>query len=286
MKDHTWVDRDLYPFRSKYFETENGNLHYLDEGVGETILFVHGTPTWSFLYRHFIKDLSKEYRCIAIDHLGFGLSDKPVLFDGKPESHSKNLLVFIEQLNLTNITLFVHDFGGPIGLGTAIQIPERIKRIVMFNTWLWETESDPNAKKVGRIVNSWLGRFLYLQLNFSPKVLLKQGFVDRARLNSRIHEHYLMPFPNKRSRHGLLKIAQSLIGSSNWYQAQWECLDALTEKPWLVLWGTEDTFITTDHLSKWRSRLSNVQFHEFDCGHFVQEEKPKESMQILRDFLT
>jgi len=111
-----WLDTKEYPFSSNYLETQWGKIHYLDEGKGETILFVHGTPTWSFLYRNYIKELSKNYRCIALDHLGFGLSDKPKNFPGTPQLHSENLKALIDALQLKDITLVVHDFGGPIGL--------------------------------------------------------------------------------------------------------------------------------------------------------------------------
>lgn len=285
MKTNNWVNKSLYPFKSNYFKTQHGNMHYVDEGSGETLLFIHGTPTWSFLYRDFIKEFSKTHRCIAIDHLGFGLSEKPIEFDGKPESHAANLTAFIEKLDLKNITLVVHDFGGPIGLGAAIQTHNRIKQIVMFNTWLWETASNPASKKIDKVVNSWLGRFMYLNLNFSPKMLLKQGFSDKKKLTKQLHQQYIKPFPTKQSRYGLLRIGQALVGSSDWYQQQWEQLHLLESKPWLVLWGNKDAFITTEHLSRWKKRLPNAQFHELGCGHFVQEEKAQEAISILEKFL-
>ena len=75
--ENAWVDRDAYPFRSRWLELPEGKLHYIDEGEGELVLFVHGTPTWSFEYRHLVRALSSGHRCIAVDHLGFGLSDRP-----------------------------------------------------------------------------------------------------------------------------------------------------------------------------------------------------------------
>ena len=78
MTDLSWLNRDEYPFASHYFQTAAGRLHYVDEGQGAPIVMVHGNPTWSFLYRHLIKQLRTDYRCVAVDHLGFGLSDKPI----------------------------------------------------------------------------------------------------------------------------------------------------------------------------------------------------------------
>lgn len=278
-------DTNLYPFDHHYFEVEAGRMHYVDEGDGPVMLFVHGTPTWSFLYREHIRELSKNYRCIAIDHLGFGLSDKPTEFQGTPQNHARNLAAFIQHLNLTDITLVVHDFGGPIGLGAALQDPDRIQRVVLFNSWLWATENDQDAQKIDKLINSGMGKFLYFNLNFSPKVLLKKGFADKKNLPKSIHKQYLLPFPNKASRNGLYQIAQALVSSSDWYEQQWQQLDKLEKKDWLILWGTEDTFISEEYLGKWTERLPEAHVVKWDCGHFVQEERTNESIEAIRGFV-
>ncbi|MDX1641539.1 MAG: alpha/beta fold hydrolase [Balneolaceae bacterium] len=280
-----WIDTNEYPFEHKFIELERGNMHYIDEGRGNTILFVHGTPTWSFLYRNFIKNLSPQYRTIAVDHIGFGLSDKPSEFSGHPRDHAGNLSEFIKKKDLKNITLVVHDFGGPIGVAAALTHPNRIKQVVLFNSWLWETESNSEAQKADKIINSFLGRFLYLRLNFSPRVLLKKGYSNKMNLSKRIHKQYINPFPNKRSRFALYRIAQALVGASDWYQRQWEQLSVLENKPWLILWGTEDDFFKTDSLKKWKQRLPDAHVRRFNCGHFVQEEKTKEAVSEIREFV-
>ena len=278
-------DTALYPSRSRFVQLAAGNMHYVDEGAGEVILFVHGTPAWSFLYRRHIAALSKKYRCIAIDHLGFGLSEKPTDFPGTPQAHAHNLSEFIQKLALKNMIWEVNDFGAPIGLVCAIEHARRSKRMVLFNTWLWETQSNPAAQKVDKIIRSALGRFLYLNLNFSPRVLLKQGFSDKKKLSKKLHRQYLLPFPRKSTRHSLLRLAQSLTGSSNWYQEQREKLGALDKKPWLILWGMKDKFLTPDYLEKWTSRLPGAAVHTWDCGHFVQEECPAESIGAIEAFM-
>lgn len=280
-----WVNRTEYPFEHKYLELESGIMHYVDEGEGEVILFVHGTPTWSFLYRDFIKNLSRDYRTIAIDHIGFGLSEKPADFDGRPQNHAKNLSEFIQRMELNGITLVVHDFGGPIGLAAGIEHSERISRVVMFNTWLWETESNKMAQKADKIINSFIGRFLYLRLNFSPGVLLRKGFADKKNLPKEIHKQYIKPFPDKKSRQGLYRIAQSLTGSSDWYEEQWNQLFALENRPWLILWGTDDEFFTPEFLRRWAEHLPDANMIKFQCGHFVQEEVTEQAVTAMRYFL-
>jgi haloalkane dehalogenase len=111
-----WLDRGEYPFRSRYVKTQYGDIHYVDEGAGKVVLFVHGNPTWSFMYRHLIQGLSEHYRCVAPDHIGFGLSDKPRDAAYLPQFHAENLTAFIETLGLKDITLVIHDWGGPIGM--------------------------------------------------------------------------------------------------------------------------------------------------------------------------
>lgn len=281
----TWVDKSLYPFTSKYIQLQTGKMHYIDEGKGAVILFVHGTPTWSFLYRNFVKKLSKNYRCIAIDHLGFGLSEKPKTFEGSPEQHSKNLSEFMSKLDLKNIALVVHDFGGPIGLGAGIKNQERVDKIVLFNSWLWATKTDKKAQKIDKMINSWLGKFLYLNLNFSPKVLLKKGFADKNNLPKNVHQHYTKPFPNKSSRVHLLNIGKSLVGSSDWYEEQWQQLDKLADKEWLILWGTKDKFIKSQYLEKWEKRFTKAKIIKFDTGHFIQEEESNRCIEAISNFV-
>ena len=133
MANH-WLDKSAYPFTSNYLDINGHQLHYIDEGKGETILFVHGTPSWSFDYRNVIKKLKESCRCVAIDHIGFGLSDKPEHYDYSTQNHSKTLEIFVLEKNLDNITLVVHDFGGAIGLNFAMRYPEKIKRLVILNS--------------------------------------------------------------------------------------------------------------------------------------------------------
>lgn len=281
----TWLNTTEYPFKSHYYRTKYGKLHYVDEGKGNVILFIHGTPTWSFLYRNYIKTLSSNYRCIAIDNIGFGFSDKPTSFSGTPEDHSKILTDFINSLNLKEINLVVHDFGGPIGLNYAINNYDNIKSLILFNTWFWETKSNKDAIKINKILNSWLGVFLYLNTNFSMKILFKKAFFDSKKLSKQVHQHYSKLYTSKRERQSLLKIGKSLIGSSDWYQENWNKITVLTNKPTLFLWGDKDNFIKPEQLKKWQTKFVMAKIINYDCGHFVQEEKPNESLKELISFI-
>src|SRR6185437_9468981 len=137
MRNDAWVDRRSYPIQSRSLEVDGGRMHFVDEGEGRPLVLVHGTPTWSFLFRHLIADLSRDHRVIALDHIGFGLSEKPERWGYRPADHAKNLAMLIDRLGLKDITLVVHDFGGPIGLSYAVEHPENVSALVLFNTWMW-----------------------------------------------------------------------------------------------------------------------------------------------------
>ncbi len=130
----TWLDRNEYPFAPNWLDLEAGRLHYVDEGKGDPIVMIHGQPTWSFMYRKLVQDLCGDYRCVAPDLIGFGLSDKPSDWSYRVEAHGENLRRLIEQLGLKRITLVVHDWGGPIGMSYAVDHPDNIERIVFLNT--------------------------------------------------------------------------------------------------------------------------------------------------------
>lgn len=277
------VDVSEYPFASRWHETHEGLIHYVDEGQGEVLLFVHGTPTWSFLYRNQIKSLSKRYRCIALDHLGFGLSDKPTDAGYKPQDHARRLEEFIDRLELKSFTLLVHDFGGPIGLAYAINHPDNVKRIVLFNTWLWANDHDVDKAKVCKVLRGPIGAMLYQGLNFSPRFLLKMGFADKRTLTKSLHAHFLRPFSSYRSRRSLLVLGRELL--SGWYATLWERRARIENIPTQVIWGVRDVLFKEADLRRWETLVPQrriARLHQ--VGHFPQEEAPEEVIAILEGF--
>ncbi len=112
-----------YPFASHFFDLDGLRYHYIDEGTGPTLLMVHGNPTWSFAWRNLIKALAPRYRVVAVDHIGCGFSDKPQDYSYRLAQHVANLERFVTGLDLSEITLFAHDWGGAIGMGAAARCP-------------------------------------------------------------------------------------------------------------------------------------------------------------------
>ena len=285
MANH-WLDKSEYPFNSNYFEINGQKLHYIDEGKGETLLFVHGTPSWSFDYRNVIKKLIENFRCIAIDHIGFGLSDKPEHYDYTTKNHSKTLEKFVLEKQLNNITLVVHDFGGPIGLNFAFQNPEKIKNLVILNSWLWSSENDADYIKLKKVLKSPLLPFLYRYLNFSPRFILPQSFGDK-KLSKDLLKQYTKPFADKTQRNGALSFAKSLLNDQNWFEELWNKRYAISDKPTLFIWGMKDSVIKPHNLEKFQSGFTNFKTVELETsGHFPQEEQPEKVANAIFDILT
>jgi haloalkane dehalogenase len=283
----SWLDRAAYPFQSRYLSLSAGRMHYVDEGRGDPILFVHGTPTWSFEYRHLVRALSRQMRCVAPDHLGFGLSERPAGFSYAPEAHAAMLDQFVRQLDLTRITLVVHDFGGPIGLPLALNHPGRVARLVLLNTWMWPFDDDPEILQKGRIAGGAMGHWLYEHVNFSLRVLMPYAYGRRAALTPDIHRQYLEVFRDKSARGQVLHaLARALVGSRDFYANLWDRAGHLAGRPALIVWGLKDPAFTPRLLARWQRLLPAATTVELaEAGHWPHEEQPDRVVAALRLFL-
>lgn len=282
-----WVDRQAYPFTSRWVDVGTGRLHYVDEGQGPVILFVHGTPTWSFEYRHLIEGLRATHRCIAVDHLGFGLSDRPADAAYTPEAHAQRLRAFVDQLGLSRFTLVVHDFGGPIGLPLALDGSGRVERVVVMNSWMWSFADDAEMTKRARMVAGGFGKFLYRRLNASLRLITPSAYGDRRKLTKAIHRQYLEVFPDPDSRERVLfALALSLLGSSAHYDGLWQRRGELAKVPALIVWGVKDSAFRPHQLAKWRDAAPTAQVVELaTAGHWPHEEEPERVLEAVRAFL-
>ena len=281
-----WLNTNEYPFKHHYFKVNDTTMHYVDEGEGEVLLFVHGTPSWSFEFRNVIKFLSKKYRCIAIDHIGFGLSEKPAKYDYTVQNHTASLLKLITHLQLNQFTMLVHDFGGIIGLAAAEQIPEKIKGLVILNTWCRSIQDEPEYKKMKMILGSPLVPLLYRYLNFSAKYILPAAFGERSRLTPEIHQHFLRPFSKVSERNGTIAFAKSLLRDQDYYASVGKKLSILKDKPVLIIWGMKDEFITEKHLLWMQEQFPGSKVVRYDdAGHFVLEEKSVVAGPVIAEFM-
>jgi haloalkane dehalogenase len=281
-----WLDREEYPFASHTFSTPAGRMHYVDEGAGAPILFVHGNPTWSFLYRELIKALAPAYRCVAPDHLGFGLSDRAPTGAYRPAAHAARLRALIEALDLRDLVLVVHDWGGPIGLDYAGAHPERVRGLVILNTWMWPVNDDPYYRLLGALAGSRLGRFLYLRLELFTRIAMPLWFGDRSRLTPEIHDHYLAPLDAPRDRLATWVLSREVLASRAWLAALWRRRKALAPIPKLIVWGMKDLAFREKELRRWQRTFPAADVVRLEgVGHFVPEEAPRTLTGTVKRFL-
>jgi len=287
MNNPSWLDRGEYPFESRYLDLEMGQMHYVDEGSGQPVVMVHGNPTWSYLYRHLIKQLSPHYRCMAMDHLGFGLSDKPTDWTYLPEEHAQNVASLLEELELSDITLVVQDWGGPIGLSYAINHPERVRRLVIMNTWMWPVGSDWYYVAFSKLTGGSIGRFLIRRYNLFARVIMRQSYGDKGSLTERIHQHYLLPLQRPEERKGCWVMPGEILGSSAWLGDLWARRSVIAAKPKLIVWGMKDIAFREKELNTWLEAFPDAKAVRLEgVGHYVQEEAKDQLGEAVRRFLS
>lgn len=284
--NNKWIDLNEYPFASYYFETPAGKMHYVDEGSGTPVIMVHGNPTWSFLYRNLIKRLQPNYRCVAMDHIGFGLSDKPQGWSYLPEDHGKNLTALIDSLGLKNITLVVQDWGGPIGLSYAVDHADNIARLVIINTWAWPVNRDPYYIAFSGFMGGPIGRSLIRRQNFFANTVMRMSFGDKSKLREAAHQHYLNAIGKPEDRIGCMVLPKQIVASTPWLGRLWDKMPALRSKPALIVWGMKDIAFREKELKQWERAFPQAQSVHLDTvGHYVQEEAPDDLANAVVPFL-
>jgi haloalkane dehalogenase len=260
-------------------------MHYVDEGdAPHAIVMLHGNPAWSFTYRTLIRCLSEHYRCIAPDLVGFGLSDKPRDWDYLPEHHAETLEQLISRLDLQSLTLMVADWGGPIGISYAVDHPERVKSLVITNSWMWSLRGSPRYELFSRLMGSAFGRWLIRRFNLFVTVLMPLMF--GARLSRPVARQYIGPLGAPSDRKGCWVFPKQIIGSSDWLQSLWARRAAIADKPALILWGRRDIAFRPTELRRWRALFPQAPVHEYrEAGHFLAEELGPALCPILKRHL-
>ena len=179
----------------------------------------------------------------------------------------------------------MHDFGGPIGLNAAINHPGRFKKLIIINSWLWSSESDPDFQKIKWVLKSPLLPFLYRYLNFETKVLLPASFGDK-KPGREIRRHYSKPFNGHKEQGGTVAFARSLVNDQEWFQELWDKKDAISDKPVQLVWGMKDPIVKLHNLEKFQKGFPNSNTLELEtAGHFPHEEVPERVTDAIAGFL-
>jgi len=287
--------RDLYPFQSRFLQLDSqspeGSLkyHYLDEGRGETLLMLHGNPTWSFYYRNLVKGLRDRYRCVAPDHIGCGFSDKPQVYNYTLAQHIDNLEYFIDQLQLANITLVMHDWGGAIGMGYAARHPQNIKRLVIFNTAAFLSGRIPLSINVCRL--PVIGPVAIRFFNAFARIATLRACKNRIRMSGKVRRGYLAPYDSYANRIANLRFVQDIPMSPDvpsypvvkYIESR---LDLFRDRPVIIMWGKKDFCFDDHYLARWKTIYPTATVHEIaDAGHYVVEDAYERIIPWMRNFI-
>ncbi len=286
--------RPLYPYPSHYAVVDGHRLHYLDEGPRDApaLLLLHGNPTWSFYYRALVDDLSREYRVVVPDHLGCGLSDKPQDYPYDLVHHIGNLESLVEQLAPplgAPVTLGVHDWGGAIGFGYARRHPQRVQRLVIFNTAAFFLPRLPWGIRVCRW--PWLGPWLVRGLNGFLRIGLHLVSAKPERLTADVKAGYLAPYDSWAHRVAIEGFVKDIpLEVNHPSRSELDAIEAqlalFAQRPMLILWGGRDFCFTDAFLAEWRRRFPEARWVRFaDAGHFVVEDAHECIIPELRAFL-
>ena len=281
-----------YPFASNYLKVDGGVMHYVDEGADTSgaspMLMVHGNPTWSFYYRKLVAEFSGNTRCVVPDHIGCGLSDKPQDWPYTLEKHIANLERLVLALDLRNITLCVHDWGGPIGFGFASRHPDRIKRLVISNTAAFRSLRIP--LRIALCKAPGIGSFLVRRMNAFAGMATKMAVHDKQGLNEVVRRGYLTPYDSFEHRVATWQFVKDipLHKEHPSYQtlANVETsLKQFQDLPTCIVWGERD-FCFTPHFRKlWEEHFPEAEVHAIeDAGHYVLEDAGKRVIAWLHDF--
>lgn len=278
-----------YPFESKYLQLDRQKLHYIDEGSGPPVVLVHGNPTWSYFYRHLIAKLKNDFRVIAVDHIGCGLSDKPLLYDYTLENHIDNLQKLISELNLGSFSLVVHDWGGAIGIGATIGNIEKLKNLVVLNTAAFRSTRIPLRIQLCRI--PVLGEII---------VRLFNGFAYPAtfmavekKMVPEVARAYVAPYNNWQNRIATHRFVEDIPLKQNHpsYHKLVEIENHLVrlkqqDIPTQIVWGGKDFCFNDAFLKEWISRFPDAEVHYFKkAGHYILEDEREEANTLIQTFL-
>ncbi len=250
---------------------EDGALAVISGGEGPLVVFVHGTPSSAREFEG-VMALLVEHRSLAVEHLGFGRSSKPAGADYSLVAHQRRFAASMAALDVTDAVFVLHDFGASIAFPWLVDNPERVRGLVLSNTFLWPATGP--ITWVLRFYSTPFGRWLYRVLNVSLRLLLPWSWGSVRPLTRELHARYLEPFPRPRDRHALSALPGELVGETLAGLAG--RASELGQWPVRAVWGMADPAVGPVELQKWREALPGLAVDEVaGAGHFVADEAPE-----------
>ncbi len=284
-----------YPFKSHFLDRAGYKLHYLDEGSPDhdPIVLLHGNPTWSFYYRRVIAALSPTHRCIAPDHIGMGLSDKPGddRYQYTLDRRVDDVEALLDHLHIkSNITLILHDWGGMIGTAFATRHPDRIKQFVILNTGAFHLPKSKPLPWQLKLCRGPLGALFVRGFNGFSRDAVK-SCVIRLSLPPEVKRAYLAPYNSWSNRIAVHRFVQDipLKPGDRAYDTVTRVQDNLHQfanHPMLICWGLRDFVFDHHFLSEWEKRFPRAAVHRYeDGGHYILEDAHEQIIPLMREFL-
>ncbi|MFE5479294.1 haloalkane dehalogenase [Nocardia sp. NPDC055165] len=267
-------DKALYPFESRWFESSAGRVHYIDEGSGIPILFCHGSPTWSFLYRKIIGQLGDRFRCVAVDYPGFGLSERPPGYGYTIAEHAAVVGELVDHLGLDQFVVMGQDWGGPIGAAVGADRADRVRGLVLGNTLLWPTDTWPQ-KAFSRVMSSSPMQRRILRDN----LLVERFLLGELRntISEAEADHYRAVQPSPEARRGIAAMPGQILAARPFLeQLAIDVPARLGATPTLLIWGMKDmAFRPAAFLPRMRDTFTDHRVLELpDARHFIPEHEP------------
>jgi haloalkane dehalogenase len=277
-----WVDDDLFPFESRFLDIDGHTVHYVDEGSGPTLLLLHGNPTWSFLWRDVIRALRDDFRCIALDYPGFGLSTARPGYRYLPEEHAEVVTGFVDALALNGVTLVGQDWGGPIGLATAQRRPALCDRLVLANTWAWPVNGVLHFEAFSRIVGGLPMRFLVRQFNVLVNAFIPTGHRKRTPTAAEM-AHYRRALDTPERRQACAVLPGRVLGSRTFFAEVEAGLADLAHLPTLIVWGDADIAFRSQERERLEATFTNHSTVVVEgAGTYVESDAPDEFVAAIR----
>lgn len=266
-------DPKLYPFTSHWFDSPHGRMHYLDEGTGTPLLLCHGNPTWSFLYRGIITRLRDRFRCIAPDYLGFGLSDRPSGFGYTIEEHAAVVGALVDHLRLDGYLSMGQDWGGPLSVAVNVARADRLRGIVLGNTWFWPADNRMSLFSI--MMSSPVMQWAILKRNFFVERVIP--LVTAHKPSAAVMAQYRGVQPSPEARVGVAVMPRQIRAARPLLERlEREVPDTLGSKPALLVWGMKDRGLDAKRtLPRIRAAFADhvlVELH--GANHFIQEDAP------------
>ncbi len=294
--------KGTWPFQAHYSTAPGFPMHYIDEGSGtETFLLLHGEPTWGYLFRQQIPRWAEHARVIAVDHMGFGKSATPADRTYWLQDHVDNIEALVLDLNLSDLTLVMHDFGGPVGMGLAARRPQRIKRIVSINAPLPFGQPDlvdrvtanagvsPWFQWIAKAESQGILEEVLGHLDYNILSTLKlNGFVDNDIVSDTWINAYRAPFPTLNETAGAIGWAKGFaLGMHQFAEPEPEVKSIIAQIPAMAIWGEQDRTLHAEHfLPLFTQLFPEAPIHRLrHAGHYSPEDAPVDITRLVLNFL-